>query len=270
KPIEGVSMLYSFDDSKVKSKRTTQYFEMIGNRAIYNDGWIACSRFGVPWVMSSKDASQLDKAPWELYNLEEDFSEADDISAKNPEKLSELKNLFDQEAKKYDVYPIDVRMTERFDPSNRIAGTPKTSWDYYSDTRLPINSGPLVWPNSFVMTADVDIPKSGTEGVLTCSGGATGGWTFYLLNNKLSFEYNYFDFEDYKVTSALKVPVGKVKIKAVYTSNGYNKGGIMKMFINDQPAGEVKLDKSSFALSGEPFEVGHDAISPVSKNYKSK
>lgn len=150
-------------------------------------------------------------------------------------------------------------MTERFDPSNRVAGTPKTSWNYYSDTRLPINSGPLVWPQSFVMTADVDIPKSDAQGVMACSGGATGGWTFYLVNGKLNFKYKDFDFEHYKGGSTQKVPAGKVKLKAVYTSNGYNKSGTMKLYINDQTAGEVKVDKSSFALSGEPFETGHDA-----------
>jgi arylsulfatase A-like enzyme len=270
KPVEGVSMLYSFDNAKAKSKRSTQYFEMMGNRAIYHDGWIACSRFGVPWVMGNKDSGLLDKVPWELYNIENDFSEANDVAKKYPEKLAELKKLFDEEAKKYNVYPIDVRMTERFDPSNRIAGTPKTSWNYYGDTRLPINSGPLVWPNSFVMTADINVPKSGADGVLVCSGGDTGGWTFYIMNGKLHFEYNYFDFEHYKGTSPQKITPGKVKIKAVYISNGYNKGGTMKMYINGQAAGEVKLAKSSFALSGEPFETGHDAISPVSKDYKAK
>jgi hypothetical protein len=106
------------------------------------------------------------------------------------------------------------------------------------------------------MTADVDIPKSGASGVIACSGGMNGGWTFYVLNNKLNFEYNYFDFEYYKGASPQKLPTGKAMLKAVYTSNGYNKGGTMKMYINDQPAGEVKLEKSSFALSGEPFEVG--------------
>ena len=90
------------------------------------------------------------------------------------------------------------------------------------------------------------------------------------MNNKLNFEYNYFDFEHYKGSSSQNLPTGKAMLKAIYTSNGYNKGGLMKMYINDQPSGEIKLDKSSFALSGEPFEVGHDAISPVSKAYAGK
>jgi arylsulfatase A-like enzyme len=270
KPIEGISMLYSFDSANAPGKRTTQYFEMFGNRAIYNNGWVACTRFGVPWVMASKDINQLSTVPWELYNIDQDFSEANDLATKNPDKLSELKNVFDAEAKKYDVYPIDVRMTERFDPSNRKAGAPKTSWTYFNTARLPNAIGPTVWPGSFIMTADVEISKPGTTGVITCSGGMNGGWTFYMLNDKLNFEYNYFDYEHYKGASPQKIPMGKSTLKAVYTSNGYNKGGIMKMFINDQPAGEIKLDKSSFALSGEPFEVGHDAISSVSKEYAGK
>lgn len=270
KPIEGVSMAYSFDDAGAPGKRTTQYFEMFGNRAIYNNGWVACSRIGVPWVMGNKDISLLEKQPWELYNIDEDFSQANDVAASNAPKIEELKKVFDEEAKKYDVYPIDVRMTERFDPTNRMAGKPKTSWTYTSTARLPFAAGPSpLWTNSFVMSADVTIPPGG-EGVIVCAGGMTGGWSFYILNGKLNFEYNYFDFELYKGTSSQKVPSGNVKLKATYTANGPFTGGILNLFINDQPAGEVKIAKSNFIVSAEPFEVGQDAISPVSPNYKSK
>src|SRR5262249_21168686 len=113
KPIEGVSMRYSFDDAKAKSTRTTQYFEMMVNRAIYHDGWVACSRFGVPWNMSGRSADFL-RALWELYNVEVDFAQADDLAAKEPAKLKELQAKFLEEAKKYDVFPLDPRMAERF------------------------------------------------------------------------------------------------------------------------------------------------------------
>lgn len=269
KPVEGVSMMYSFNDSKAAGTRNTQYFEMFGNRAIYHDGWIAASRMGVPWVMGNKDISMLNTVPWELYNLEEDFSEANDLSASNAAKVDELKKIFDEEAKKYDVYPIDVRMTERFDPRNRIAGTPKTSWVYNNRTTLPMAAGPNIWSRSFVMTADVDVPKNG-QGVISCAGGLTGGWTVFLMNGKLNFDYNYFDFERYKGVSTLSVPSGKVKLKMDYTANGPANGGIVKLFINDQPAGEIKLDKSNYTLSAEPFEVGQDVISTVSPAYRSK
>jgi arylsulfatase A-like enzyme len=132
KPMEGVSMMYSFDDAKAKSHRTTQYFEMLGNRAIYNDGWVACSRFGVPWNVVGREGDLLN-APWELYNIEDDFSEADDLAAKNPEKLKLLQALFVEEAKKYNVFPLDSRFSERGDPRNRASGEPPSSWTYVGD-----------------------------------------------------------------------------------------------------------------------------------------
>lgn len=270
KPIEGVSMVYSFDDANAPGKRTTQYFEMMGNRAIYHEGWVACSRFGVPWVMGSKDNAQLSAAPWELYNIDEDFSEATNIAEQNPEKLEVLKKIFDEEARKYDVYPIDVRMTERINPANRVPGAPKTTWVFTSDVRLPIALQPNVWTQSFVMTVDLTIPANGAEGVIVCAGGLNGGYTFYLMNGKLNFEYNYFDFERYKGTSTLKVPTGSVKLKAVYTSAGPFAGGTMQFYINEQAAGAVKLEKSSITLSAEPFEIGRDQISPASMSYRSR
>lgn len=270
KPVEGTSMLYSFNDGKATGKRTTQYFEMFGNRAIYHDGWIACSRIGVPWVMGAKDISMLNTVPWELYNIDADFSEADNLAAKETKKLDELKNVFEQEAKKYNVYPIDVRMTERFDPTNRIAGKPKSSWIYTSSVRLPIAAGPYLWMRPLIIEADLTIPPGGGEGVITCAGGLTGGWSLFILNGKLNFHYNYFDFDNYSVTSTQKVPTGKVVIKAEFTPNEPFKGGVLKLYINDQPAGELKFDKSNFTLSAEPFEVGQDAISQVSPAYKAK
>src|SRR5262249_9705293 len=137
KPIEGVSMRYSFDDAKAKSKRTTQYFEMFVNRGIYHDSWMACSRFGVPWNTLGREGDFLN-APWELYNVAEDFSQADDLAGKEPQKLKELQTLFVEEAKKYDVFPLDSRFAERADPRNRVAGEPRTSWKYYGNAvRLP-------------------------------------------------------------------------------------------------------------------------------------
>lgn len=270
KPIEGVSLTYTFENAKAAGKHNTQYFEMFGSRAIYKDGWIACSRIGVPWVMGNKDASLLDTTPWELYNIDTDFSEAVNLASKEPKKINELKKTFEEEAKKYNVYPLDVRMTERFDPSNRIAGKPKTSWVYTSHVRLPFAAGPNLWTVPFTIIADVTIPASGGNGVITCAGGLTGGWSFFLMDGKLNFHYNYFDFENSKVVSSQKVPAGKAVLKAEYFPNGPFTGGVLKMFINDKPAGEMKFDKSNFTLSAEPFEVGQDAISQVSPLYQSK
>ncbi len=129
KPIEGVSMVYSFDDANAEGRRKTQYFEMMTNRGIYHDGWFACSRYGLPWETAGRGNDFMD-APWELYDIDHDFSQAHDLAAQQPAKLKELQALFDREARKYDVYPLDARMSERMDPKLRVGGTPPTSWRY--------------------------------------------------------------------------------------------------------------------------------------------
>ena len=130
KPIEGVSMLYTFDDANAKGRRTTQYFELATNRAIYHDGWVACSRYGLPWVTAGRGDGFL-TAPWELYNIEADFSQADDLAAKMPEKLKELQARFLEEAKKYDVFPLDPRFSERMDPKLRTSRRAEDELDLF-------------------------------------------------------------------------------------------------------------------------------------------
>ena len=220
KPIEGVSMIYSFDDADAKDKRTTQYFEMMTNRALYKDGWVACSRFGVPWATAGKEGDFL-KSPWELYNIDEDFSEANDLATKEPEKLKELQEQFLVEAKKYNVLPLDPRMAERMDPRNRLEGEPRTSWTYYGNrVRLPEPVSPLIFPSSHTITAEVDIPDGGAEGVIACCGGYSSGWTLYIKDGKPHFAYTFFDLANSAVDGTLDLPTGKVTIKTEYTADG--------------------------------------------------
>jgi arylsulfatase len=276
KPIEGVSMRYTFDDANARSKRTTQYFEMMVNRAIYSDGWIACSRFGVPWNIAGRRGDFLD-APWELYNIEADFSEADDLAAKNPEKLKELQALFQTEAKKYDVFPLDARMAERLDSRNRVAGEPKKSWTYYgNNVRLPEPIGPLIYPNSHTITAELTVPENGCDGVIACAGGISGGWTFYVKDGKLAYHYNFADFESYNVDATEPLPAGPVTVKLNYISKGTPKGSTIsdgasvQLFVNGKSVAEGETKKAMFRHGVEPFEIGRDSISPVNADYKSK
>jgi arylsulfatase A-like enzyme len=167
KPIEGVSMLYSFDDASAKSRRTTQYFEMLTNRAIYQDGWVAASRFGVPWQTGGREGA-FTKGPWELYNVEEDFSQAVDLAAKHPDKLKGLQATFDEEARKYYVFPLPSRFSERLDPKLRSTGAPRTSWTYHGNAVwLPEPIGPQLFPRGYTIEAEVNVPKGGAEGVIT-------------------------------------------------------------------------------------------------------
>jgi arylsulfatase len=276
KPIEGVSMLYSFDDAQAKSRRTTQYFEMFANRAIYHDGWVACSRFDVPWHTVGRSGDFL-TAPWELYNVEADFSQADDLAAKDPDKLKQLQALFVEEAKKYDVFPLDARFAERGDPRNRAAGEPRTSWTYYgNDVRVPEAIGPHIYPDTHTIAADLTIPEKGVEGVITAAGGIDGGWSLYVKDGKLTYHYNLADFEHFTVQAKEPLPSGKVAVKLEYTSKGLKPGGTMnngatvKLYMNGKPVGEGPIRMSMFRHGIEPFDVGRDSISPVSPDYKGK
>jgi arylsulfatase A-like enzyme len=271
KPMEGISMLYSFDDAKAKDRRKTQYFELATNRAIYHDGWVACSKYGLPWETAGRGDGFL-TAPWELYNVNDDFSQAENLAEKMPEKLEELKSAFLVEANKYDVFPLDPRFSERMDPKLRVAGKPKTNWTYFGNhVWLPEPIGPALFPRSHTMTADLIIPKDGAEGVITCTGGASCGWTIYVKDGKPTFHYTFFEIADVTIIGTESLPEGKVSLKTEFHLEDSKTGsGTLKMFVNGKAAGEGTIKRSTFRHGLEPFEVGRDSITPVSPSYKEK
>jgi arylsulfatase len=271
KPIEGVSMLYSFDDAGAKGRRTTQYFELATNRAIYHDGWVACSQYGLPWVTAGR-GDGFEKAPWELYNIEEDFSQAVDLAKKEPEKLKELQEKFLEEARKYGVFPLDPRFSERMDPKLRVSGEPPTSWTYYgNNVMLPEPVGPQLFPRGHAITAELSIPKGGAEGVVACAGAFSAGWSLYVKGGKPTFRYTFFDIGDVTIPGTVGLPEGKVTLKTEFTPDGSKEGGgTLSLFVNGQAAGEGKLTRSAFRHGLEPFEVGRDSITPVDPAYKDK
>ena len=271
KPIEGVSMRYTFDDARAKGRRTTQYFELATNRAIYDDGWVACSRNGYPWDTAGKGGDFL-MAPWELYNITEDFSQANDLAANEPAKLKELQALFLEEAKKYDVLPLDPRMSERMDPRLRESGTPPTSWTYYgNNVWLPEPIGPQLFPRPHTITAELTIPEGGAEGVVTCAGAFSAGWSLYVKDGKPNFRYTFFDIADVNVRGTVALPEGKATLKTEFTPDGSKEGGgTLRLFVNGKPAGDGTLKRSSFRHGLEPFEVGRDSITPIDPAYKTK
>jgi arylsulfatase len=270
KPIEGVSMLYSFEDAKAPSRRQTQYFELATNRAIYSDGWVACSRYGYPWMTAGRGMDFID-APWELYHIRDDFSQAVDLAAKQPGKLQELKAKFLEESKKYDVFPLDPRFSERLDPKLREAGEPRTSWTYYGNTVwLPEPIGPKLFPRSHTITAELTIPKGGSEGVITCAGAFSAGWSLYIRDGKPVFRYTGFEISDTTIVGTVAVPEGKVTLKTEFISEGSREGaGTLKFFVNGKPAGEGRITHTFFRHGLEPFEVGRDSITSVSPDYQS-
>jgi arylsulfatase A-like enzyme len=272
KPLDGVSMLYSFNDAAAEDTRKTQYFEMLGSQAIYQDGWVAAARMGVPWQTAGKSAEGLKAVKWELYHVAEDFSEANDLAASNPEKLKELKAVFEQEAKKYNVLPLDPRMAERMDPKLRASGPPKTAWTYFgTNIQLPEPIGPQLFPRHNTIEAELIIPDKGAEGVVACAGAFSAGWSLYIMNNKPVFRYTTFELADVRFTGTVPIPKGKVTLKTEFIPDGTPEGsGTLKLFVNGQPAGEAKLGRTFFRHGLEPFEIGKDTGTPVDPAYQSK
>jgi len=275
KPIEGVSMVYTFANAKAPSRHRTQYFEMFGNRGIYHDGWTAVTRHSTPWDVTAQPP-KFSEDKWELYNTNDDFSQAQDIAAKYPDKLKELQTLFLAEAEKYNVLPLDDRRIERFVPT--LAGRPSLMWGRTSVTLYPgmvamMENATLDIKNrSHTIIADIEVPEGGGDGVIVAQGGRFGGWTLYMKGGKLKYCYNWLGRDRYTIESKDPLPAGKatVKFEFKYDGGGLGKGGTGTLYVNDQKVGEGRIDKTQpFIFSADDTEdVGEDLATPVTEDYK--
>jgi arylsulfatase len=271
KPIEGVSMVYSFDNAQSPSTHHTQYFEVLGNRGIYHEGWIAsCFHGRVPWVRSQTMPFDGPNEKWELYNIAVDFSQSQDLAAAYPQKLGDLRALFDKECRKYNVYPLDDNTTMRALPENRpslVAG--KTRFTYYRDNvRMPELAVVNMKNTSFELTAELEIPSAGAEGVIVCQGGNMAGWSLYVEQGKPVYHYNWMGHEHYRVAGNEPLPAGNVLVKLVfdYDGGGLGKGGNARLTVNGGPAAAGRIEKTVpfvFSMSGETMDVGEDTGAPV-------
>ena len=272
KPIEGVSMVYTFDSANAPSTHRTQYFEMFANRAIYNDGWVAATTPPLaPWA--SGKTIDVDDYKWELYDITKDFSEANDLAAQQPKKLRELQELFWIEAAKYNVLPLDNSKLERMNVDNRPSLTRgRTKFTFYPGmTRIPEGSAPSILNKSFRVTAEVEIPVNGAEGVLITQGGRFNGWGLYLLDDKPVFHYNLVGVQRYSVASPDKLSAGKhtVVIDFKYDGGGLGKGGVATLSVDGKRANDVKFARTiPFRISAdETLDIGEDTGTPVSEDY---
>jgi arylsulfatase A-like enzyme len=272
KPVEGFSMIYTFDNPKTKTVHRTQYFEMFANRAIYNDGWVAATTPPIlPWVMST--GVPVEDYKWELYNVDQDFSEANDLAAQEPKKLRQLQDLFFAEAGKYDVLPIDNSKVERFDVSLRPSLTRgRTEFTYYPGmVRIPEGSAPDFKNKSYRITADVDIPAGGAEGMLLTQGGRFNGLGLYVLKGKPVFYYNLVGVERTSIAGKDALAPGKHSIDLYfkYDGSGIGKGGLATLSVDGQKVAEHKLTRSiPFRVSAdETLDIGEDTGTPVSEDY---
>ncbi|MEZ0352534.1 arylsulfatase [Mycobacterium sp. pR1184] len=271
KPIEGVSMRYSFDDAAAASRRTTQYFEIFGNRAVYHHGWIAsCFHGRLPWIRTQRQREFGDGERWELYDLTEDFSQGIDLATQYPEKLSELKAVFDAEARKYDVYPLNDATLTRALPANRPSLlADRTSVTYYAgQVRIPETATLSYTSTSFELRAQLQIPPGGAHGVVICLGGAMGGWTLYLRDGIPHFAYNYLGHALTTVAAQAPLPEGPVSLGLSfdYDGGGFGRGASVSLHVNETTVADGRVEPTvpfRFSMSGETLDVGTDTGSPV-------
>jgi arylsulfatase len=275
KPIEGTSFAATFTDAKAPEHRKTQYFEMAVNRGIYHDGWMASAMSFEPWN-PNRETFDPDKQKWELYNVNEDFSQANDLAAKNPEKLRQLQDLWWVEAAKYDVLPLDWRGTIRMNAE--AMGRPslirgRKSMIYYPGTiGVPDAASPPMINKSWTITADIELTDDKTNGMVVTHGGLEGGYGLYLRDGAPTFVYNFLGTE--RTTFAAKEPLPKGKVKLVvdfnYDGGGAGKGGAISISANGKTVTEGRLEKTipvQFSL-GEGLDIGMDIGSPVDFTYK--
>lgn len=271
--MDGVSMLYAAGDAQAKDQRTTQYFEMFGNRGIYHDGWVACTRHSIPWLLMKNPP--LEEDVWELYHIDEDFSEADNLAARHPKKLKELQRMFEKEAIRNHVFPIDDRRSERFSPE--IAGRPDLMGGRKS---LTVYDGMVgMMENAFInvkgvphtITAEVEVADEKAGGVIIAQAGYFGGWTLYMKEGKVRHEYNWFALERTNIGAEEALAPGKHTITYEFVPDDAKPGtgGTSILLIDGKKVAEGRIPKTQpFAFSGdEGADVGLDGETNVSPDY---
>ena len=276
KPVEGVSMVYTFDDPKAPSPHRTQYFEMLGNRAIYSDGWVAATTPPTPPWSSAGGTVAIDDYKWELYNVNEDYSEAVNLASREPKKLRELQDLFWVEAAKYNVLPLDNSRMERLDVSNRPSlTTGRDEFTYYPGlVRIPEGAAPDMKNKSYQIKAEVEIPTAGAEGMLITHGGRFSGYGLYLLDGKPVFHYNLAGVAHYNIAGKDTLAPGKhtILFDFKYDGGGLGKGGTGTLLVDGKTVAQGRIERTlPFRLSlDETLDCGEDTGTPVSEDYAAK
>ena len=285
KPIEGVSMAYTFDKANAgaPSKHDTQYFEMAGNRAIYQDGWIATTTpFAPPWDLATgKLPDVVNGYKWELYNIAEDYSENDDLAAKNPDKLKKLQALFQTEAAKYNVFPLDNTAFSRLLTPRPSAVAGKTVFTYTGENAgIPLGNAPSILDKDYTISAEITVPQGGAEGMIVTLGGRFGGYALYLLKGKPVFVYNLLDLERFRweggvgghdwLGSALAPGKHTIAFDFKYDGPGPGKGGTGVLTVDGKELARKTIAHTIPLLMAidETFDIGVDTRSAVDGSYK--
>ncbi len=269
RPMDGVSMVYSFDDATAEDRHTTQYFEMFGNRAMYHEGWFARTIHKAPW--EPKPRRPLAEDDWELFDTRKDFSLTNDLAAENPQKLAELKKMFLAEAKKNHVLPIDDRVFERLIPE--AVGRPDLMAGRTSMTLAEGMNGMTenvfidVKNKSKTITAEVEVPKGGANGIILAQGGRFGGWALYVKDGVPAYDYNFLGLERYTVSASKRLPIGQstIRFEFAYEGGGRGKGGTATLYVDDEKVGEGRIERTQPTIfsADETADVGIDLATPV-------
>ncbi len=273
-PMEGTSMTYTFDAPDEAERHDLQYFEMFGNRGIYHKGWSAVTKHKTPWVMVGGDLPAFDDDIWELYDGNNDFTQARDLAAEHPDMLAKLQRLWIIEATKYNVLPMDDRSSERFEPS--LAGRPtlvhgNTQLLFSGMGRLSENSVINIKNRSFSVTAEIDVRDGGCNGTIIAQGGRFGGWGLGVRDGKLVFGYNVLGIQEFTTTAETSIASGKhqIRMEFAYDGGGLGKGGDVTLYYDGTAVGSGRVDLTQGIIfsADETTEVGYEAGTPVMSGY---
>jgi arylsulfatase A-like enzyme len=275
KPIEGVSMLYCFNDGRAADRHETQYFEMFGNRGIYHKGWTAVTKHSIPWLLDA-GGKTLDDDVWELYDTTKDWSQARDLSKQMPDKLRDLQRLWLIEATKYNVLPMDDRKAERFVPE--IAGRPalikgNSQLLFGGMGRLSENSVVSIKNKSHSVTAEVVVRDGAPSGVIIAQGGKFGGWSLYVKDGRPKYCYNVLGVNEFTIEASQSIASGthQVRMEFAYDGGGLGKGGTVKLYLDGTEIGTGHVGQTQpFVFSAdETTDLGSDSGTGVAKDYTS-
>ena len=273
-PMEGTSMLYAFNEPDAPERHELQYFEMFGNRGIYHKGWSAVTKHKTPWVMVGGVLPAFDDDVWELYDGTNDYSQARNLAADDPAMLATLQRLWLIEATKYNVLPIDDRTGERLNPE--LAGRPtlirgNTQLFFAGMGRLSENSVVSIKNKSFSITADVDVPESGAEGVIIAQGGRFGGWCVYAKGGKAKFAYNVLGIHLFTTEADTPIPAGnhQVRMEFAYDGGGLAKGGDVTLYYDGTAVGTGRVEATQPMVfsADETTDIGYESGTTVTPDY---
>ncbi|WP_053977140.1 arylsulfatase [Mangrovimonas xylaniphaga] len=269
RPMDGKSFYSTFTNPKAPEIRTTQYFEVFANRALYHDGWVAAHQHTFPWRQDL--APGFENEVWELYDVKEDFSEAVNVADKYPDKLKELQAIWEEEAEKYHVFPLDDRGAARLAVPKPSPLGDRTKFTYYEGaTRIPETAAPNTKNTSWTLEAMLETTAKEKDGVINAIGGLGAGYTLYVKDGYPTFIYNFFEAEVTTIKSKKKLPDGlaSVKVDFKYDGGGAGKGANVTLYINNEKVGEAKLEHTVPGRFGiDTFGIGEDTGSPVTENY---